>query len=256
MTAASEPAARVVPEPPDAPLGWLGFLNRIRENELAVFPRDAFLGDFGEARFFFRQYVLLNDPELIRHVLLTNATNYGKSPLTRRVLGPLLGQGLLTAEGEAWRRHRRIVAPAFQHDRLAALAEIMTECAAQRIATWQAAGPDEVRNIAEEMRTLTMEIATKALFSRDISETVPALGQALALVLERTGNLRLFDVLGLPEWLPRRRDGEVAEAMALIERTIQETVRERRANPGGAEDLLAHLLLARDEESGQGLTEG
>ena len=103
----------VVPEPPAEPLGLTRFLRALRDNQLAVFNRESFVNDFGEARLFFSNFVLVNEPDFIEHILVTNHRNYVKGRLTRRILQPALGNGLVTSEGDFWRRQRRIMTPAF-----------------------------------------------------------------------------------------------------------------------------------------------
>ena len=115
----------VVPEPPAEPLGLTRFLRALRDNQLAVFNRESFVNDFGEARLFFSNFVLVNEPDFIEHILVTNHRNYVKGRLTRRILQPALGNGLVTSEGDFWRRQRRIMTPAFHHRHLAPAADVM-----------------------------------------------------------------------------------------------------------------------------------
>src|SRR4051812_16422513 len=84
----------------------------IRRNPLELWGEQAYEQDILPGRFFGREQLLLNDPEAIRHVLVENWENYGRNISTRRVLQPLLGRGLLLAEGAAWRHQRRTIAPA------------------------------------------------------------------------------------------------------------------------------------------------
>ena len=83
---------------------------------------------------------LINKPEYIEHVLLTNQTNYTKSHFLRRMLGPLLGEGLLISEGEFWRRQRRILAAAFHHKRISQCVDTMVVCTEATLARWRISG--------------------------------------------------------------------------------------------------------------------
>ena len=124
------------------------FLRAVRDNTLATYPPEAFDEDIIERRLLWRRSFIINEPNAIRHVLLDNAANYAKSELTRRLLEPGLGRGLLTSEGETWRRHRRIMAPAFDPRSVISYAPIMTEVTADLLARWDAL-PTIVRSMLQ-----------------------------------------------------------------------------------------------------------
>jgi cytochrome P450 len=105
------------------------------------------------------------------------------------------------------------------------------------------------------MMALTMEIVARALFSRDVAGSVRELGAAIDRLIEGFGRPAVPDLLGLPEWLPRRRDPEARRALAYVDGVIYEIIRSRRAAPDAADDLLGMLLDARDEETGEGMTD-
>ena len=99
--------------------GLIEFFRRVRTDQLSILTPDLFGRSLVRSRILFLQSFLVNKPEYIEHVLLTNHANYGKSHFVRHMLGPLLGEGLLISEGELWRRQRRIAAPAFHNRRIA-----------------------------------------------------------------------------------------------------------------------------------------
>ena len=243
----TEAAAR-----PARPLGALAFIRRVRDNPISVYAPETYERPFSERRVLFQRFVLLNHPDYIHRVLVANQANYRKGRLTRQILGPTLGNGLLTSEGEFWRRQRRIEAPAFHHRRLAGLAGLMVEVAEGVSARWR--GRPEI-DVGREMMALTMEIVARALFSRDIAGSVGELGAAIGVLIESFGKAAVADLLGLPEWLPRRRDPEAKRALAYVDSVIYEIIRSRRAAPEAPGDLLLMLLEARDEETGEGMTD-
>jgi cytochrome P450 len=124
----ASPRLALPPRPP-ARLGLLSLLRATRRNSIATWPDAAFELALIERRMLWRHVVIANAPEHVRHVMLDNAENYSRSALTRALLEPGLGQGLLTASGAAWRRQRRIMAPAFATKRIAAFAPAMVEAA-------------------------------------------------------------------------------------------------------------------------------
>jgi len=123
-----------MPARPEGRLTFRQFLGLVRENTVATYPPEAFDEDIIAGRLLWRLRFIINEPSGIRHVLLDNAANYRKSELTRRLLEPGLGRGLLTSEGETWRRHRRIMAPAFDRRSMETYAPIITEVTRELLA--------------------------------------------------------------------------------------------------------------------------
>src|SRR6185437_5608298 len=108
-------APLVPPSPPRAPptMGPIGRMVAMRKSAIATWGQRAYEEDVIQGRFFGRSSFILNTPDAIRHVLVDNYENYTRTPTGFRVLRPMLGQGLLIAEGRAWRHQRRTLAPAF-----------------------------------------------------------------------------------------------------------------------------------------------
>src|SRR5262245_30761349 len=117
--------------------GPLEFFRRLRRDQLSVLVPDLFGRSLIRNRLLFLQSFLVNKPEYIEHVLLTNQANYHKSPFLRNTLGPLLGQGLLISEGDFWRRQRRIAAPAFHSKRIADFVATMGSSTEAAVARWR-----------------------------------------------------------------------------------------------------------------------
>jgi cytochrome P450 len=139
MTAieSSEYPVLAQPRRPEGQLSFRQFLRAIRDNALATHKAENFTADIVTNRILWRRTFIINEPNAIRHVLLDNAANYTKSLIGRRLLEPGLGRGLLTSEGETWRRHRRIMAPAFDPRSIAGYAPIMTGCRRRAKSTWR-----------------------------------------------------------------------------------------------------------------------
>ncbi len=103
------------PVPRRGRLPLFEFFRTLRDNMIATYAEEAYERDIVERKIFGRSRFLVNEPAAIKHVLLDNAANYQKTEITRRILEPGLGRGLITSEGETWRRHRRTMSPAFDH---------------------------------------------------------------------------------------------------------------------------------------------
>ncbi len=246
----------VVPEPLDGPANPIRFLLLLRDNQLSVFSRESFVAEFLQARILFQNFVLVNEPAFIEHILLTNHNNYVKSRLTRQILRPVLGNGLLISEGEFWRRQRRIMAPAFHRQRVAQAADVVIRRARQRVKRWRAAHESgQSFDISHEMMSLTMEIVAEALFSSDIADSIDELDRAVKTLIASLGTPSPLDILGFPEWFPRWRPHRAREALARLDRTIYDIIAMRRAARQVPGDLLDLLLSARDEETGDGMTD-
>lgn len=241
---------------PTRRLGLLETIRTMRDNIIALYPAYIFDKDYSWRRIGLQTFVLVNRPDWIHEILVEKPDIYTKGRLNRRILGPALGNGLLTSEGDFWRRQRRIAAPAFHYKRLQILAEIMVDCAMDTAQRWEAlADTGRHVDIAREMMRLTMEIVARTLFSRDIAGSIDELGKAVTTLIEGFGRTPLVDMLGLPEWLPRLRDPKAVAALKVLDRLILDLIETRRnaAEPG--QDLLQMLLDARDPETGEGMSD-
>ena len=246
----------VVPEPLAEPAGLIQFLRLLRDNQLSVYTRRSFVDEFGETQLFFHNFVLVNEPDFIEHILVTNHQNYVKGQLTRQILQPALGNSLLISEGDFWRRQRRIMAPAFYHQHLAQAGDVMVRRARQRVGRWRTpCERGERLDITHEMMSLTMEIVAEALFSSEIANSIDELGRAITTLIASLGTPNPLDILGFPEWFPRWRSHRTRAALARLDRTIYDIIATRRATHEVSGDLLSLLLSARDEETGEGMTD-
>src|SRR3974377_1148281 len=168
----TETAQLAFPIRPDGPPTFRQFLQLVRDNTLATYPPDAFDEDIIAGRLLWRRRFIINEPGGVRQLLLDNAANYRKSDLPRRLLEPGLGRGLLTSEGETWRRHRRIMAPAFDPRSIASYAPIMTDVTEALLAKWDALPAPREVDVAAAMMQATLHIISRAMFSSDSDEIV------------------------------------------------------------------------------------
>jgi cytochrome P450 len=245
-----------LPIRPDGPLTLRQFLALVRDNTLATFPPEAFDEDIIAGRLLWRRRFIINEPNGIRHVLLDNAANYRKSELTRRLLEPGLGRGLLTSEGETWRRHRRIMAPAFDRRSIEGYAPVITAVVRDLLAKWDALPDRSDVDVGAAMMRTTLHIISRAMFSANSDEIVEVVERGVGRY-QMTMRPSLFDLLGFPAWLAnlfsRRRHS--AAAFNEFDRTVDELINSRAHDPSAQpKDLLARLVAARDAETGGGMT--
>src|SRR5580704_14621019 len=232
--AASMADAMIPDTRPTPRLGWLEFLRRVREDQLSVLSPELFGQDIVYNRILFLDTFLVNKPDYIEQVLLTNQRNYRKSDFLRTLLGPLLGEGLLISEGEFWRRQRRIAAPAFHSRRIAAFVATMEASSEALLSRWRdAAAPFDV---AAEMMALTLDIIARTMFSAEVVGEVAAIRRLTDIVV----NLRpsLLDLFGFPQWIPRLHPRRYRAAIAAFEALVARFLAERRSGQGARDDLL------------------
>lgn len=235
-------------------LSFFALLRGVGDNAIATYPEEAFERDFIASRMLWRHRFIVNDPAGIKHVLLDNAANYTKTEITRRILEPGLGKGLITSEGETWRRHRRIMAPSFDHRSILGYAPIMTEVAENLAAQWARLPAGAIIDVATAMMQATLTIISRTMFSSDSDAIVEIVGRG---VERYQAEIRptLADFLGLPAWLSRRRRAAARGTLGEFDAAVNRLIAERVANPGGGpQDLLARLVAARDEATGAGMT--
>jgi len=231
------------------PFGLLDYIRRLRANQLSVITPEVFHRNLIHSRLFFLDSYLVNKPDYIEQVLLTNQQNYVKSQFARTALGPLLGDGMLLSEGAFWRRQRGIAAPAFHHRRIAGMIDATGAETEAMLARWQ--GRHEPFNVAAEMMGLTLSIIARTMFSIDVGSEIETIRQLMDEVVARPASL--LDVFGLPSWLPRFYSRRFRAAVAAFDALVARLVAERRAETGDRGDLLSMLLAARDPETGAGM---
>jgi cytochrome P450 len=198
--------------------------------------------------------VLLVHPDHLKHVLQDNARNYVKGIVIAK-LKVLIGEGLFTSEGDFWRRQRRLSQPAFHRDHLTGFATAMTETTEAMLDRWAPRARTGMPfDVAAEMSALTLGIVGRALFSRVLDADADEVGQALTAALEIV-NERAIRVLVSPLWWPSATNRRLRRALAVLDRVVYDIIESRRRTGAQPGDLLSMLLLARDEETGAGMTD-
>ena len=176
MNIASVRRPIIPPTPPRAPddMSFLGRLAVLKQNMIATWGQRAYEEDVIKGRFFLRNSFILNRPDAIRHVLLSNYENYSRTPAGIRMLRPVLGEGLLIAEGHSWTFQRRTLAPAFTPRATANLVPHMTAVLDETIAKLDARTSEPV-DLREVMQRMTLEIAGRTMFSFGMDRHGPTL---------------------------------------------------------------------------------
>ncbi len=203
-----------------------------------------------------REIFLLNDPYYIQHVLQTNSRNYRKGmALVRSKI--LLGEGLLTSEGDFWLQQRRLIQPAFHRKRIAAFGQIMTDCTLEMMTQWQSyIEVHQPLTMAEEMMGLTLNIVCQTLFSTTITkEEQAAVQEAIEIVL-RFG-VKNATRLPFMEKLPTPGNQLAKKAIRQLDAIVYRIIRERRRYPqiDDGNDLLTMLMAATNADTGEAMND-
>jgi cytochrome P450 len=216
----------------------LGFIDRAQRD----------YGDIVWTRFLYVPALFLYHPNEIEYVLATNAKNFRKAMTLRsNFFHRLVGNGLLTSEGEEWKRQRRLTSPAFHRHRIASYGDTMVNYTQRLMSTWK---DGEARDMHRDMMRLTLEIVVSCLFSADVTHDVDHVGETLKeLVKPFAAQATLKWILN--NRLPTPQHLQFSRLVKKIDDVIYRIINERRASEKDEGDLLSMLLKARDEDGSQ-----
>lgn len=186
---------------------------------------------------------LLNHPDMVEDVLVTNNRNFIKPKLLRDT-AEVFGNGLLTSDGDYWLRQRRLAAPAFHRQRIASYGTVMSEFSEDAIDRWI---PGETIDVHHELMRTTLEIVTKALFGTEVSvDDTAKVGYALEIMLERF--VDRISLLRFIQKLPTPRNLRFRKALSMLDEIIYRIIETGRREKKVGDDLLSMLLSARDDD--------
>jgi len=232
------------------------YLYRANTNFISAFLDECYDEDINYYRVLNRSTVIISNPDYVKHVLLGNYENYRKADFQQNVLTPIVGHGLLTAEGEDWRRARRTIQPSFQHQRLLGFTQVMSNAAAKMAEDWRArSGTGEAFDINAEMMAITVDIICQTMFGNDITDRLDEIRPAISTIIIELGRSPVAELTGLAKYFPRKMKPHVLAALEIVDSMIAEFIEARRAEgvTGGSNhgDLLTMLLTAQDSETGK-----
>jgi cytochrome P450 len=243
------PAVTAIPAVPGLPV--LGNFLAFRQDRLALQDAAMRLARLARLQMLHVPVYVVSCADLAHQIFVDDAAAYKKS-LGLQFLGPLLGDGLLTAEGETHRRHRKLLAPAFAPRRLAAYGEVMVAETRAQLARWT---PGQRIDLSREMMELTLAIAGRTLFGADVRGDARTVAAGLELAMHAvTDNLTSVVQLGYRWPLPRHL--RMRRAVAQLDEVVYRLIADGRRAGTDRGDVLSMLLLARDEGEGTGIGTG
>lgn len=241
-----EVPAKLAPLVPGRPLS--GSLQDLKRDPIGLFTRAALLGDVVRMEFPYVSLHLFAHPDHVRRVLVEQHRAYGKQTNGHRVLKLFLGEGMLVAEGEAWRKKRRLAQPAFHHQEVGRFSTIMSGAAQEMIARWNGGG---VIDADAEMMAISLKIVGLALLSTDLSDRTEEVSDALTTVLGQLGERTTF--LFPDMFFPAEDQATFDRALAELDSVVEMIIEQRKNAKNPPRDLLTLLMSAQDEETGERL---
>ena len=227
----------------------LGVVPEFARNPLRVVTQA--VQDYGDCVLlpgpFGRNVYLLNQPDLIHEVLVTQVDKIEKPEPLKWIFRSSFGNGLFFSEGEFWRRQRKLAQPAFHHKRLQLYAEGMTRRAHQLLATWS---DGQLRDIRKDMSATTLKVVVDALFQSSVEDDTDRIYQALhelGDILEQQGIANPLLAL-VPDWAPLPLMRRKRRASGALDAIVYRFIQEHRAANTDSGDLLSMLMLAEDED--------
>jgi cytochrome P450 len=235
--------------PPGPALSGLAALRAFRRDPIGLLSTAATFGDVSYLKLPRFPAYLLNHPDLVHDVLVTGSQKFMKGP-TMQAAKLVLGESLLTSEGDHHRRQRRMIQPIFHHDRIEGFVDAMVERAARASERWRAG---EILDVHREMAGLTLGVVGATLFGTDIdAQETRSVGEALALQLSMFG--RVFSPLfRLSMRLPLPSNRRFERSKAALDAVIDRMIAQRRSTGAAGRDVLS--LLIRAQEDGAGMSD-
>jgi cytochrome P450 len=198
----------------------------------------------------FQQVYFVNDPVLIKEVLVTKQKSFIKSR-DIQMLKTVVGEGLLTSEKEVHMKQRRLIQPAFKKTHIAQYAQDMINTTSSYIEDWN---NGEKRSITNEMMNIALGIITKTMFSMDVGEEAKRIEAPMEAVM-KLGVKRMRSLITIPLWIPTTNNRKLKRAVKELDDVLFSIIKERRMEPSEHTDLLGILMQAKDEENGLGMTD-
>ncbi len=240
---------------PPGPRGYpiVGVIPMIGKDILGFFMRmTEDYGDIVRLKLGPKTFYLVNHPDGLKQVLQDNNRNYRKGYDQAK---PLIGEGLVSSEGEFWRRQRRLVQPLFHRRRIGGFAETMIASSYEQLQGWsEMVGQSQPIDLAAEMSRLTQKIIAKTMFSTDVGDQTDALLEAFDIGLQYF-NQQLFNPIPFLDRLPTPTNIRFRRALKLLDGVMFDLIEERKRAPVERDDLLGLLLKVRDADTGEGMSD-
>lgn len=250
-----EPFEPPAPIPRNVPPSRLEIIRTVMRNPLELWGEPSYTLPWIQTKFINQHTLIINDPDFIRYVLVENVANYEMSEVRRLILRPILRDGLLTAEGEIWKRSRKAMAPVFTPRHARGFARQMLAKTQEYVEKYEdISRGGGVSNVASDMTEMTYNILAETLFSGQIAAETNGFTESVERLLHRMGRVDPMDMLLAPAWVPRvtRIGGRklMAEFRSIVDVTMESRRRKMRDDPDNAPEDFLTLLLQLERPNG------
>lgn len=243
----------VASPPLTEPVSLLTTARLMRDNPMAILPEPLFRETRLTGPYLGQEVHEVSGPAEMKSIMMDNFSAWRKSPLILRMLKPVLGDAILTAHDESWHRQRKLVQPSFLKRRLDAFIPIMEQAAEQACEALRSQpGPVTVLPV---MNDLTFSVIERVIFTDIKGFDRAQVRDAIEVLLEDIGRVRYSDLVPFPEWMPRLLTPKARNARNVFRKAVQSQITLRRQQADAGSDLLGLLIDARDEETGQALSD-
>lgn len=230
-----------------------GIILKIARDPLSAIPAACYEQRMVLAGFFGRRSAYVSDPVLLQEALVRRADHLHKTEDMRRMLGPALGQGILTSDGSVWRWQRQAMASAFQHERLMEMLPAMIAVAEARRDRWRALPGGTVLDLAHEMMGTTFEIIIETVLTRDGDLDAAMTERAMSDYLKATSIMLALSILNAPKWMPFPGRRRAFAGVKYLRGRLHTQVAAARRERSGGQNLMRLLIEGKDPESGRSL---
>ena len=201
-------------------------------------------GGLAHLKMLWMEMFFISEPAMFRELLIKHAGQMHRDPFVTRVFGRIMGQGVFIAEGETWKRQRKLVQPAFHAIRIREYTDVMADYTRDMVTAW---ADGSTVNINQELIELTLRIIAKTMYGVDLAAQVADVGAAM-LGLLSIAERQLKSTMPPPAWLPTRDNRQHREHKAQIHALLRDIIAQKRRQGGDQGDLLSMLMNVRDED--------
>lgn len=238
--------------PPASPQKTLDFLFTFVRNPLLTLPLAAYHSPMVVHRPTSRIKVAwVCDPDTIEDILVDKLGRFRKNVIEKRVLGPVLGEGILIAEGASWRWQRRAIAPLMRAADIASYVPAMAQATLEQLAQWREEPGSTIRHVDRAMVDLTFTIIARTMLTGGEPAEADMIKREGERFISRTSWELAYTLLRLPPWVPHPEKWRSRRAARRVRQAVTSIVRRRRTQSEHTDDLLGRLLRAEDPETGQ-----
>ena len=197
----------------------------------------------------FERVVIVSNPEMVKHIMQDNNRNYIKS-YGYRVLKVLLGEGLLTSEGDFWRKQRKLIQPGFHKERLSSFVQIYTDLGQELVNKWNQVEEGAEVNVSKDFIVTTLNIVSRSMFSTDVADAMEVVNKEFDYANERLIE-RIKNPFPMPLWMPLPKTAREKKSYDAIKNVVAEIIEKRQSSNHQYDDLLAMLMEIEDADTGE-----